>query len=358
MRSSRSSMLLVALIVTATCIHTGCRLGGMSLSRPKLLSFRHDKPKDIASTKPKPPLSSIPPAGTDVAEGDSARGSGSRSFPSQPAPNSDYGYASTSGGSGDYTPRDSYGSRDNYGPRDSYSGGTSPSSNYRDDPYVATSGGNNGSQRGFYNPDAYGPAASHSGGTRNSYAGDSRAAGGSYDGYNASGSGYDNASYPSGYGGSERVADVRGGASYDSYNDRGAGGGAYDTGASYDRGGYGAGSYDGGGSGYGSSNEGNSYDSYQSPATGRYDSGASYDAGASYDSGANYEAPASYDARSAGAGSYNNPYDNAAPASSGDNYSAPPPTTPSFLPGSTGRTTPYGGQKQLSPPTDSGWGTN
>ena len=343
MRSSHANWILLAVIAATTCVYTGCgfsRLGknvsNMKLERPRLMSWRRDRSDtEIASTTPRPPSSSIPPgSGSGTAD------SGSRNFPSEPAPGGNYHYASTSGGSGNYS---STNSSENYSQGGGYN-----------DSYVASSGAGGtgdaggGAQRGFYNPEY------------NSTAGGSQ--------YGNTGGGYDNyggssRDYGPSYGGSAtrnyEVADRRG----DSYGDYGGsgtygetstgsnqyGGSQYGDNQQYGGSSYGDSQYGdqqsggnyGGGSQYGGDSDsrfvspnsgGSNYDDYQSPAQDNYNS--SYGSGGSYDS------------------SYG------APTSGGTNYGSPSSTSGStqrWLPGSTKTTTPYDQQQQLSPPTSS-WG--
>lgn len=344
MRSSRATCFLVVAIAAATCIQTGCRLGktasNMSFSRPRLLA-RKDKDKDkpdttIASTKPKPPASSIPPAGTSIA----ANGANSRSFPSEPAPTS---YASTSdqyGGSGDYASTgDSYGSTD----RGSGSRNNSDyaSTNGPSNPYVATSGG--GSERGFYDTEY--PGGNGGSSYESTAGGGSPTRSGGYDSYAGGQADYgqpyaDSASRDQGY---QQVADRRGDSWGNSGSDSSYSGGSdYNAPSSYGNDPqYGATADSRSVSPGGNSN----YDDYRSPAQGSYND--SYNSGNNYNGGATAGTSTGYN------DSYNsgNNYGNTNAAANSSTGTAPA----SWRPGSTGSAPPFG-QKPLSPPTNNGWG--
>ena len=342
MRNSHATWVLVAMIAATTCIHTGCgfsRLGknvsSMSFERPRLIGWRKGRgDTEIASTTPRPPSSSIPPAGDS-----GTAGTDSRNFPSEPAPSGNYDYANTGTSGGNY-------------------GSTSGGSNYGNtggynDSYLAAGGrdganriANGGAQRGFYNPE-YG---SNAGG--GSQYGDTGPGSGGYDNYGGSGA----RSY-------EQVADRRGDSSDNTYR----------GGSSYDNGGYGSDTYGNtsGGSNYGGSEQGSQFggSNYGDTQGASYDSGANYGAqggsrfvspnsggGNDYDT---YRSPAqdSYDDTYGADRGYDSTYGGSAGANANGGSGAPSgATSPRWFPGSTKTTTPYNSQQQLAPPTNNGWG--
>lgn len=340
---------LVAASTAVMCLSSGCigsrlgkNIGKMRVPRLGVLG-RRKKSSDEELAKASPPASAIPPAGM--------AGSGSRTFPSQPAPHT---------GPGSYADTGAHGGYAQTGAGSPYMNTSGPSGAYRDGPAAAP-------QKGFYSSTYPGGQPSGQAGqyadTSGGYNGggyDDRGLGdrggyGGYDDMNAGSGG--RGDYGSEYAGSgtrsggyQRVADTRG----DSYGPERTGGGGGDYGPA--PGGSRFGGYEdsrqvsppAGGSGYDND--------YRSPAAGDYNDSyndryqESYNDGASSDSGGG----SSFSRFSGGAdggyggGSYDDSYN------AGASYqSSQPPSrgSRSWLPGST---KPYN-PEPINPPT-SGYG--